>query len=39
VPKPGQGFEPEALPALVRWWPDLPWQTAEQAPIVATQMD
>ena len=39
VPKPGQSFEPGALPALERWWPELPWQTAEQNPIVATQMD
>ncbi|MFP2904116.1 MBL fold metallo-hydrolase [Pyxidicoccus sp. 3LFB2] len=39
VPKPGQSFEPEALPTLERWWPELPWKTAEQDPIVATQMN
>ncbi|NMO17216.1 hypothetical protein HPC49_13135 [Pyxidicoccus fallax] len=39
VPKPGQSFEPEALPEFVRWWPELPWQTAEQNPIVASQVD
>ncbi len=39
IPKPGQSFEPEALPAFERWWPELPWQTAEQNPIVASQMD
>lgn len=39
IPKPGQSFEPEALPAFERWWPELPWQTAEQNPIVASQMN
>jgi L-ascorbate metabolism protein UlaG (beta-lactamase superfamily) len=39
IPKPGQSFEPGALPTFERWWPDLPWQTAEQNPIVATQMN
>ena len=39
IPKPGQSFEPEALPPFERWWPDLPWQTAEQNPIVASQMN
>jgi len=39
IPKPGQSFEPEALPPFERWWPELPWQTSEQNPIVATQMD
>nr|WP_240359828.1 MBL fold metallo-hydrolase [Pyxidicoccus trucidator] len=39
VPKPGQSFEPGALPALERWWPELPWKTGEQDPIVATQMN
>lgn len=38
-PKPGQSFEPASLPPFERWWPDLPWQTAEQDPIVASQMD
>ena len=39
VPKPGQSIEPGALPALERWWPSLPWDTAEQHPIVSTQMN
>jgi hypothetical protein len=39
VPKPGESFEPDALPSLERWWPELPWKTAEQDPIVATQMN
>lgn len=36
VPKPGQSIDPAAPPELVRWWPELPWQTAEQAPIVSS---
>lgn len=39
VPRPGQSIEPEALPQLVRWWPQIPWQNAAQAPIVSSQLD
>ncbi|BDG04189.1 MBL fold metallo-hydrolase [Anaeromyxobacter oryzae] len=38
VPRPGQSIEPAALPPLTRWWPDVPWRTAEVDPIVATRM-
>jgi L-ascorbate metabolism protein UlaG (beta-lactamase superfamily) len=38
APKPGESFEPAALPPLARWWPDVPWQTAVQHPVVATKM-
>jgi L-ascorbate metabolism protein UlaG (beta-lactamase superfamily) len=38
IPRPGQSVEPVALPALTRWWPDVPWRTAEEDPIVATKM-
>lgn len=36
VPKPGQSIEPTVAGAVARWWPELPWRTAEQDPIVAT---
>lgn len=36
TPKPGGWFEPSAPPALARWWPAVPWQTAEQHPIVSS---
>ncbi|WP_306591150.1 MBL fold metallo-hydrolase [Geothrix sp. 21YS21S-4] len=36
VPRPGQSVEPEAPPSFQRWWPDLPWHTAAEAPIRAT---
>ncbi|MCI0572623.1 MAG: MBL fold metallo-hydrolase [Myxococcaceae bacterium] len=39
VPRPGQSFEPAAPPAPERWWPDLPWQTAAQHPVVSTQLN
>jgi len=39
APKPGQSVEPTAPPALVRWWPELPWTTGAQDPIVSSQMN
>lgn len=41
IPKPGEAIEPGALPAsgTPRWWPKVPWQNAEQYPIVSTKMD
>jgi L-ascorbate metabolism protein UlaG (beta-lactamase superfamily) len=39
VAKPGQSVEPGAPPAFERWWPELPWKTAAQDPIISTQMN
>ena len=39
LPKPGQSVEPSAPPVRERWWPDLPWATAAQHPIVSTKVD
>lgn len=36
TPKPGGWFEPSAAPIFARWWPALPWQSAEQHPIVSS---
>ena len=36
VPRPGQSVEPLDAPAVERWWPELPWQTAEEAPVVSS---
>ena len=36
LPKPGESFEPERLPAMDRWWPELPWETVAQTPIQPT---
>jgi L-ascorbate metabolism protein UlaG (beta-lactamase superfamily) len=35
VARPGESIEPASPPALVEWWPELPWQTAEEHPIVS----
>ncbi len=39
TPRPGESIEPEAPPAVERWWPSLPWSTAAETPIVSTQVD
>jgi len=39
TPRPGQSIEPSAPPPRERWWPDVPWLTAAENPIVATKMD
>ncbi|SEK92452.1 L-ascorbate metabolism protein UlaG, beta-lactamase superfamily [Stigmatella aurantiaca] len=39
VPRPGQSLEPEAPPPLERWWPELPWVSGEEDPIVSSQMN
>ncbi len=38
VPRPGESVEPGALPVTTRWWPALPARTAEQDPIVSSQV-
>jgi L-ascorbate metabolism protein UlaG (beta-lactamase superfamily) len=39
APMPGQSVEPSQQPALAPWWPSLPWQRAEQAPIVSRRVE
>ncbi len=39
APRPGQSIEPATPPAIDRWWPDLPWNSADQDPIRATKVD
>jgi L-ascorbate metabolism protein UlaG (beta-lactamase superfamily) len=39
APMPGQSVEPSQQPALAPWWPSLPWQRAEQAPIVSSRVE
>jgi L-ascorbate metabolism protein UlaG (beta-lactamase superfamily) len=38
LPSPGESFDPTDPPAIVRWWPDIPWQRAEEAPVVSSGM-
>jgi L-ascorbate metabolism protein UlaG (beta-lactamase superfamily) len=39
IPAPGRPIEPTLSPALVRWWPALPFETARQAPIESSGLD
>ncbi len=39
-PKPGQLLVPDGPLPTARWWPDdVPWQTADEAPIVSSHLD
>jgi L-ascorbate metabolism protein UlaG (beta-lactamase superfamily) len=38
VPRPGESFEPSRPPPVQAWWPALPWRTAEEYTIEATQV-
>jgi L-ascorbate metabolism protein UlaG (beta-lactamase superfamily) len=39
APRPGESVEPASRPALERWWPKLPWKTAEEAPVISTKVN
>ncbi len=39
IPRPGEIFESVKPPKPVRWWPERPWQSAEEAPIISTGID
>ena len=39
VPRPGGRFEPASLPRFERWWPELPWRSAEEAPVRSSGID
>ncbi len=39
TPRPGQSIEPQTPPAAERWWPQVPWDTAQQHPVVARGLD
>jgi hypothetical protein len=36
IPKPGETVLPASPPPVARWWPEVPWRTAETAPVVST---
>ena len=33
IPQPGQPLEPSAPPPLKKWWPDMNWESASEAPV------
>lgn len=39
VPLPGESIEPASPPQLSRWWPSVPWLTAEDTPIVSSGIE
>lgn len=39
TPKPGQSIDPFAAPPVERWWPELPWRTAAEAPVVSSGLE
>jgi L-ascorbate metabolism protein UlaG (beta-lactamase superfamily) len=36
TPRPGELAEPATFGAPERWWPELPWRSAEEAPVQST---
>jgi L-ascorbate metabolism protein UlaG (beta-lactamase superfamily) len=36
APKPGQSIEPAAPPPLERWWPQVPWESVDVAPVTSS---
>jgi L-ascorbate metabolism protein UlaG (beta-lactamase superfamily) len=36
TPRPGESVDPEHPAPPARWWPKLPWKTAQQAPVVSS---
>ncbi len=39
VPRPGEQVEPSKPPVVARWWPELPWQTVDQHPVVSSKLE
>lgn len=39
APRPGQMVEPDRAAPAARWWPDLPWRSAAEAPVTSTGLD
>ena len=37
VPRPGESIEPTLSSSRERWWPEIPWLSAHETPIVATR--
>jgi L-ascorbate metabolism protein UlaG (beta-lactamase superfamily) len=39
LPLPGESVVPSATATPSRWWPELPWQTAEEAPLISSGLE
>jgi L-ascorbate metabolism protein UlaG (beta-lactamase superfamily) len=38
-PRPGESIEPASLPKPTRWWPEVPWQSAEESPALSSGVE
>jgi L-ascorbate metabolism protein UlaG (beta-lactamase superfamily) len=39
TPRPGESVEPTGRSKVHRWWPELPWKTAEESPNVSSGLE
>lgn len=39
IPRPGESIEPTATTKLARWWPEVPWRSAKQVPVVSSGLE
>lgn len=39
IPRPGASVTPPGVPEVERWWPDQPWQSAEEMPVVSPGLE
>ena len=39
MPRPGESVQPAAPGRVERWWPEVPWQTAAEHPIISRGVD
>jgi L-ascorbate metabolism protein UlaG (beta-lactamase superfamily) len=39
TPRPGESIDPRGELQSTRWWPDLPWQPADVAPVVSSGLE
>ena len=39
LPLAGQSFEPAHPPKITRWWPETPWQTAKEQPVISSSLN
>ncbi len=39
IPKPGESVVPGSARAASQWWPELPWRTAEELPVVSSGLE
>jgi L-ascorbate metabolism protein UlaG (beta-lactamase superfamily) len=37
APRPGESFDVTNPPEPTRWWPDVPWETASEHPVISTK--